>query len=294
MDNTRLAGTGVAIITPFTSTHDVDYTKLEQLVDFWIKEKVDYLVVLGTTGESVTLDKEEKKEIVNRVIVRAAGRVPIVVGAGGNNTREILKSMESMEIKGIDALLSVVPYYNKPTQTGLYAHYKAISEASPLPVILYNVPGRTGINMTAETTLKLAHEFPNLAGIKEACGNLEQVMQIIKYKPSGFKVISGDDALTLPMIALGADGVISVIANAFPRGFSEMVRAALGGDFARARTLHYQYTELIAGCFAEGSPAGVKALLKIQGMIEDRVRLPLVPVSETHLNKLKELVNANL
>jgi 4-hydroxy-tetrahydrodipicolinate synthase len=289
MSDSKFSGTGVALITPFKEDGGVDFQALEQLVDYCIKGKVNNLVVLGTTGESATLNKKEKLDVIDTVIKATSKRVPIIVGIGGNNTADVIEGLETVNFNGIDGILSVVPYYNKPNQTGVYEHYKAIAKVSPLPVILYNVPGRTGINMCSETTLKLAHEFDNVVAVKEASGNFQQIMEIIKNKPEHFEVISGDDAVTFPMIALGATGVISVIANAFPSDFSVMVEEARGGNYGLARKIHYSFLELYSALFSEGSPAGVKAVLADMGIVKNVVRLPLTPVSTEHYEKLKKL-----
>ena len=289
--NTKFKGTGVAIVTPFSKDNSIDYKSLGKLVDFIIKGGVEYIVVLGTTGESVTLSKEEKQSIITHVIENVNKRVPIVLGLGGNNTQEIVNSFKkTADFNHIDALLSVSPYYNKPNQRGIYQHYKAISEVSPLPIILYNVPGRTASNLSADTTLKLANDFKNIIAIKEASGNLEQCMKIIKYKPKDFSVISGDDMLTLPMIAAGADGVISVVANAFPKDFSEMTRQILAGNVKEAQKLHYKLTDIIEQLFADGNPAGIKAVLEMMKICTANVRLPLVKVNKATQNALTEMV----
>lgn len=289
--NTKFKGTGVAIVTPFNKDSSIDYKSLGKLVDFIIKGGVEYIVVLGTTGESVTLSKEEKQSIITHVIENVNKRVPIVLGLGGNNTQEIVNSLKkTADFNNVDALLSVSPYYNKPNQRGIYQHYKAISEVSPLPIILYNVPGRTASNLTAETTLKLANDFKNIIAIKEASGNLEQCMKIIKNKPKDFSVISGDDMLTLPMIAAGADGVISVVANAFPKDFSEMTRQILVGNVKEAQKLHYKLTDIIEQLFADGNPAGIKAVLEMMKICTANVRLPLVKVNKATQNALTEMV----
>lgn len=287
----KFKGTGVAIVTPFNKDHTVDYKSLNKLVDFIIKGGVEYIVVLGTTGESVTLSKEEKQSVVTHVIENVNKRVPIVLGLGGNNTQEILSAFKkTSDFNHIDAILSVSPYYNKPNQRGIYQHYKAIAEASPLPIILYNVPGRTSSNVTADTTIKLATDFKNIIAVKEASGNLEQCMKIIKHRPKDFLVISGDDMLTLPMIAAGADGVISVVANAFPKDFSEMTRQILAGNVKEAQKLHYKLTDIIEQLFADGNPAGIKAVLEMMKISPAHVRLPLVNVNKATHNALKEMV----
>ncbi len=284
-------GTGVAIVTPFKSDKSIDYNALKKLVEHLIANKIDYLVVQGTTGESVTLTKEEKAETLAFIIKINNNRLPIVLGLGGNCTQTIIDSLKSINLTGVDAILSVSPYYNKPTQEGIYQHYKAIATATTKPIILYNVPGRTSSNILPVTTLRLANDFKNIIGIKEASGNLEQCMEIIKNKPARFLVISGDDALTLPFIASGGDGVISVLANAFPKGFSSMVNAALSGNIKEAQDLHYKHFDIIHYLFCEGNPAGIKATLKVLGITGDTVRLPLVNVSDTTYNKIKELTS---
>lgn len=286
----NLRGTGIALVTPFLADGKIDEGSLKKIIEFQIKNKTDYLVVLGTTGESATLSKEEKKHIQEFVIAQVKGRVPIVLGVGGNNTQEIVGNLKSLSFKGVDAILSVSPYYNKPTQEGIYQHYRVLAKNCPVPIILYNVPGRTGSNISAETTLRLASEVKNIIGIKEASGNISQIMEIIQNKPKDFLVISGDDALTLALIALGADGVISVVANAFTKDFSQMVKSALHGDFAKAKKIHYQLLEIIDLLFVDGSPAGVKAALEILGLCKANVRLPLVNVrSQTH-QRLHDLI----
>lgn len=284
-------GTGVAIVTPFKSDKSVDYEALEKLIEHLIQNGIDYLVVQGTTGESVTLTNEEKAKTLAFVIKVTKNRLPIVLGLGGNCTQTILDYLHSSDLSGVDAILSVSPYYNKPTQEGIYQHYKAIASATTKPIILYNVPGRTSSNILPATTLRLARDFKNIIGIKEASGNLEQCMEIIKNKPNEFLVISGDDALTLPFIASGGDGVISVLANAFPKGFSAMVNAALSGNLKEAQDLHYKHFDIIHYLFCEGNPAGIKATLKVLGITGDTVRLPLVNVSDTTYNKIKELTS---
>lgn len=273
-------GTGIAIVTPFTTRLEIDYDALGKLIEFWISGKVDYLVVMGTTGESVTLNKEEKKELLSFCVKKIAGRIPLVLGLGGNHTAEIIASMRSFDLTGVSALLSVSPYYNKPNQRGIYEHFKTIALASPLPIILYNVPGRTGSNMLPKTTLQLANDFKNIIGIKEASGNLEQITDIIINRPDGFLVISGDDNLTLPTIASGGDGLISVVANAYPAEYSRMVKHCLSGEFSQALPLHLKYFNLVKLLFADGSPGGIKAVLKAMNLCPDVVRPPLYNISE--------------
>lgn len=290
--NKVFKGTGVAIVTPFKSDFTVDEPALTKLVNHLIDGKVDYLVILGTTGESVTLTKDEKVQVTNCVIAATKRRVPLVLGIGGNNTAEVTHQLKTTNVEGLDAILSVSPSYNKPNQEGIYQHFKAIAEASPLPVILYNVPGRTGSNMSSETTLRLANDFKKFIGIKEASGNLEQCMRIAKNKPKDFLLISGDDNLTIPMMAIGAKGVISVVANAFPFETSEAVRYALKQDFEKASASYFQLMEITDLLFADGSPGGVKAVLKKLNICGDTVRLPLMNVSKNVEDKLGTLINA--
>jgi 4-hydroxy-tetrahydrodipicolinate synthase len=280
-------GTGVAIVTPFTSTGSIDWEALRKLINHLSDGKVEYLVVMGTTGENVTIDKEEKQEIFSFVARHNLAGLPLVAGIGGNNTSEVLEGLRKTDLTGYSAILSVSPYYNKPNQQGIFHHYKMISEHSPLPVIMYNVPGRTGMNVTAETTLKIAKECKNVIATKEASGNFEQIMQIIKHKPAGFEVISGDDGITLPMIALGSIGVISVVANAYPAKFSEMVRHALAENYHEARGLHYQFIDIINTLFEEGSPSGVKAYLCEMGICGNYFRMPVYPVSDKLMQKIR-------
>ena len=290
MAQINLKGMGVALITPFHEDGTIDFPALARLVEYQIQNGIDYLVVLGTTAETPTLTEEEKAEVRAFVIEKVAGRVPIVLGMGGNNTRAIVEALKIGRFDGVDAILSVVPYYNKPSQEGIYQHYKAIASATKLPVILYNVPGRTGVNMTAETTLRLARDFDNIVAIKEASGNITQMDDIIKNKPADFMVISGDDGITFPLVTLGAVGVISVIGNAFPREFSRMVRLALNGDYASALTIHHRFTELFSLLFVDGNPAGVKCLLHAMGYIENQLRLPLVPTRITTYEKIRDVL----
>jgi len=288
---TQLQGTGVAIITPFKATMEVDFDALGKLIDFIIENGVEYIVSLGTTGETPTLDTEEKFDIINYTYEKVNGRVPVVVGIGGNNTKEVMENLQSYPLEKATAVLSASPYYNKPSQEGIFQHYKNIADASPVPVILYNVPGRTGSNITAETTLRLAREVKNIAGIKEASGNMVQCMHILRDRPEDFLVVSGDDHITLPLIACGMDGVISVAANCFPNDFSNMVRLCLHGDFASARPLHYKCLEGNDLLFAENNPAGAKAFLYEMGLIENVLRLPVVPLSDAVHQKVKTYLN---
>lgn len=282
---------GVALITPFREDESVDYEALGRMVDHLLQNGTDYLVVLGTTAETPTLTEDEKEKVVSAVISRVHGRVPIVLGVGGNCTRAIVEKLKHDNFDGIDAILSVVPYYNKPSQEGIYQHYKAIAEATKLPIILYNVPGRTGVNMTAQTTLRIAREFKNVIAVKEASGNITQMDDIIKNKPANFNVISGDDGITFPLITLGAVGVISVIGNAFPREFGRMVRLALAGDYDSARTIHHRFTELFNLLFVDGNPAGVKSMLNMMGFIENKLRLPLVPTRIVTYEKIRDVLH---
>ncbi|MFZ1453239.1 MAG: 4-hydroxy-tetrahydrodipicolinate synthase [Ferruginibacter sp.] len=284
---TQLKGTGVAIITPFKATMEVDFDALGKLIDFIIEGGIEYIVTLGTTGETPTLDTEEQFDIINYTLEKVHDRVPVVVGVGGNNTKEVMENLQSYPLEKAAAVLCASPYYNKPTQEGIFQHYKNLAAASPKPVILYNVPGRTGSNMTAETTLRLAKEVENIAGIKEASGNMVQCMHILRDRPDDFLVVSGDDHITMPLIACGMDGVISVVANCFPKDFSDMVRYSLQGDFASARTLHYKCLEGNDLLFAENNPAGVKAFLYELGLIENVLRLPLVPLSDVVHQKVR-------
>jgi 4-hydroxy-tetrahydrodipicolinate synthase len=289
----KLRGTGVAIVTPFLTNGNIDFKGLEDLVERLITQGINYIVVLGTTGETATLTTAEKQEVIACIKNKNAGKVPLVIGIGGNNTSELVSQLKSFDYTGFTAVLSVSPYYNKPSQNGIIQHYSLLAKASALPIILYNVPGRTGSNLTAQTTLHLAHEVPNICGIKEASGNMEQIMQIIKSKPNDFMVISGDDNLTLPIIAAGGLGVISVTANAFTKDYCSMVNLCLQGNFEAARTLHYKLTGITDLFFADGNPGGVKAALKMLGVFGDTVRLPLVNVNENVYTQI-QLAIANM
>lgn len=286
----RLKGMGVALITPFKEDGSVDYDSLLRLVEYQVQNGIDFLCVLGTTAETPTLTAEEKKKIKSLVIERVNGRVPILLGVGSNCTQTVIDTIKNDDMTGVDALLIAVPYYNKPSQEGIYQHYKAIAQSTNLPIVLYNVPGRTGVNMTAATTLRLAHDFDNIVAIKEASGDISQMDEIIKKKPANFDVISGDDGITFPLITLGAVGVISVIGNAFPKEFSRMTRLALAGDYNSALTIHHQFTELFKLLFVDGNPAGVKAMLSMMGMIENRLRLPLVPTRITTYEEMRKVL----
>ena len=288
---TQLMGTGVAIVTPFKSSMEVDFEALGKLIDFIIENGIEYIVTLGTTGETPTLDTEEKLDIINFTFEKVDGRVPVVVGIGGNNTKEVMENLQSYPLEKAAAILCASPYYNKPSQEGIFQHYKNLADASPKPIILYNVPGRTGSNINAATTLRLANEVENIAGIKEASGNMIQCMHILRDRPDDFLVVSGDDHVTLPLIACGMDGVISVAANCFPKDFSNMVRYCLKDDFASARPLHNKCLEGNDLLFAENNPAGVKAFLYEMKIIENILRLPLVPLSEAVHQKVKAYLN---
>lgn len=292
MPKINLQGMGVALVTPFKADKSIDFEAFANLLEYQIRGGVDYLVVLGTTSENPTLEPDERAQVIDFVVKRVAGRIPLVLGCGGNNTAAVIRELHSTDLSAFSAILSVVPFYNKPSQEGIYQHYAAIAKASPLPVILYNVPGRTGVNMTPETTLRLAADFPNIVGIKEASGNMVQVDEIIKHKSDDFMVISGDDAVTFPLITLGAVGVISVIGNAFPREFSRMVRLALAGDYAAARTIHHRFNDLFGLLFVDGNPAGVKCVLHAMGLCENELRLPLVPTRITTLEKIRSVLNS--
>lgn len=290
MSGINLKGVGVALITPFKKDSSVDYNALARLIDYQLQNGTDYLVALGTTAETPTLNDDEKRKILDMVLTRVNGRIPVILGEGGNDTCAIADRLAKSDYHGVDAILSVTPYYNKPSQEGLYQHYKTIAGASPLPVILYNVPGRTGVNMTAETTLRIASECQNVIAVKEASGNMAQMDEIIKRKPDDFDVISGDDGITFPLITLGAIGVISVIGNAFPKEFSRMVRLALEGDFNSALNIHHSFSELFNLLFIDGNPAGVKCMLSMMGYIDNILRLPLVPTRITTYEQMRKVL----
>lgn len=283
-------GLGIALVTPFTADGEVDYKAIVRLVEYQIQNGADFLCILATTGETPCLSTEEKENIKKLVVDTNRGRLPILMGCGGNNTRAVVEELKTADWTGIDGVLSVCPYYNKPSQEGLYQHFKAIAEASPLPVVLYNVPGRTGINMKSVTTVRLARDCENIVAVKEASGSLEQVDEIIKNKPERFDVLSGDDALTFSMVASGAAGSISVIGNALPKEVSRMIRLEFKGEYEAARTIHHRFTELYSLLFVDGNPAGVKALLHEMGFIENVLRLPLVPTRITTLQKMTEIL----
>lgn len=279
-------GLGIALVTPFASDGSVDYDVLKNLLDYQLKNGADFFCILATTGETPTLTKDEKQKIKELVVEKVGDKVPILIGCGGNNTADVVNELQTADFSGIDGILSVCPYYNKPSQEGLYQHFKAVAGATNMPVVLYNVPGRTGVNLKAETTVRLARDCENIVAIKEASGSLEQVDEIIKNKPDGFDVISGDDALTFPMIACGAAGVISVIGNALPKEFSRMIRLEMKGEIESARKIHHKFTDLFNLLFVDGNPAGVKAMLHEMGMIENVLRLPLVPTRLTTMQKI--------
>ena len=283
----KFKGTGVAIVTPFMKSGAIDFDAYEKIINHTIGGGVDFIVVLGTTGESSTISKHEKKALIEFSVKAINKRVPLVIGIGGNNTAEVVLTIHGTPLKGVDGILSVCPYYTKPQQEGIYQHYKIISESSPVPVILYTVPGRTASNITATTTLRLANDCPNIVGIKEASGNFDQIFQVIKNRPNDFLVLSGDDGITLPLLAIGADGVISVTANAYPKEFSEMVKLGLAGKFMDAGVLHYKLIDFTNALFADGSPAGIKAALEIKNLCSNYLRLPLVPVNLDVFNLIK-------
>lgn len=287
-------GLGIALVTPFASDGSVDYDVLKNLLDYQLKNGADFFCILATTGETPTLTKDEKQKIKELVVEKVGDKVPILIGCGGNNTADVVNELQTADFSGIDGILSVCPYYNKPSQEGLYQHFKAISGATNMPVVLYNVPGRTGVNLKAETTVRLARDCENIVAIKEASGSLEQVDEIIKNKPDGFDVISGDDALTFPMIACGAAGVISVIGNALPKEFSRMIRLEMKGEIESARKIHHKFTDLFNLLFVDGNPAGVKAMLHEMGMIENVLRLPLVPTRLTTMQKISDCLKFRL
>ncbi len=287
----KFRGTGVAMVTPFHKQGTIDFTALERLIEHLIEGGVNYLVVQGTTAETATLTREEMNALADFVVEINNKRVPLVLGLGGNNTQEVINKIRMNSLEGYDAILSVTPYYNKPQQRGLYLHYKNIATVSPIPIILYNVPSRTSVNMKPEITLQLANEFDNIIGIKEASGSIEQIMDIIRNKPKDFLVISGDDLLTLPLLGMGADGVISVVANAYPKLFSEMVSLGLKAEMKKAREIHYKLTDFTRSVFADGNPSGIKAALEIKEIIANNLRLPLVKIEKSHYNQLSAIMS---
>lgn len=286
----KLKGTGVAIVTPFKKSGAIDFKAYEKVMNHIITGGCEFIVVLGTTGESPAVSPEEKRDLVSFSVETNGGRIPLVLGIGGNNTSDVVDTIHHTSFKGIDAVLSVSPYYNKPQQEGIFRHFKVISEECQVPVILYTVPGRTGSNIAASTTLRLAKECRNIIGIKEASGSIDQISQVLNNRPDDFLVLSGDDALTLSLLALGADGVISVVANVFPKEFSSMVRFGLKGDFKKAREIHFRLLDFMNSLFADGSPAGVKAALEIKKLAGNYLRLPLVPVNDSVYKLIQQLI----
>ena len=283
-------GLGIALITPFQEDGSVDYDALKRLVQYQLDNGADFFCILATTGETPTLTAEEKLTIKNLIVEIVQARVPILMGCGGNNTAAVVEELHTADLKGIDGILSVCPYDNKPAQEGLYQHFRAIAAATELPVVLYNVPGRTGVNLKAETTVRLARDCHNIVAIKEASGNLEQVDEIIKNKPRDFDVISGDDSMTFPMVSCGAVGVISVIGNALPREFSKMIRLQMRGEYDPARIIHHRFTDLFSLLFVDGNPAGVKAMLSEMGFIKNVLRLPLVPMRIKNMQRMSDIL----
>ncbi|MDE6648637.1 MAG: 4-hydroxy-tetrahydrodipicolinate synthase [Muribaculaceae bacterium] len=290
MAHLNILGMGVALVTPFTKNKDIDFPALKRVIDHVVDNGADFLVALGTTGETPALSQEEKVLVKNFVKDQSEGRIPLVIGIGGNNTAEIVDQLKHEDLSGYSAILSVVPPYNKPSQEGIFCHFKEIAKASPLPVILYNVPGRTGVNMNADTTLRLAREVPGIIGIKEASGNIHQIQRLLREKPDGFTVLSGDDGMTYPLMTLGVQGVISVLGNAYPKEFSEMVHLCLEGNYIEAVDIHFKFREIIRLLFADGNPAGVKCVMHDMGLIENELRLPLVPVSENTAEEILKYV----
>ncbi len=290
MKKHKLSGCGAAMITPFKADMEIDWERLGSMLDYVIDGGTDYIVTLGTTAETPTLTKEEKRDVIRFVKERVAGRVPIVVGAGGNNTLALTRELQEMELDGVEAILSVTPYYNKPSQEGLYRHFEAVAKASPIPVILYNVPGRTGVNMSADTTCRLASDFDNIIAVKEASGKIDQIEQIIKNCPKDFLVLSGDDGMTVDVMRRGGDGVISVAVNAFPKRFSHVVYLSKQGLFDRAEEAYAPLHEAVCALFEQGNPVGVKAALTILNQIENNLRLPLVPATDLLMKKLERLI----
>lgn len=290
-DTKKFRGTGVAIVTPFKNDSSIDFAALGRMVNHVINGGVNYIVVMGTTGESATLTKDEKKAIISYVVEVTVNRVPLVTGIGGNSTQDVINCIRHSNLTGVDGILSVAPYYNKPNQRGLFQHFKAIATCSPIPVIMYNVPGRTCSNISSETCIELAHECENIVAIKEASGDIAQIMRIIKGKPDSFSVISGDDMMTIPIIASGGSGVISVLANAFPAATSDLVTNSLKSNFKSAREIHLRYLEMIELLFIDGNPAGVKAMLNIMNLCLNNLRLPLVPVNRAIYSRIQKAID---
>jgi 4-hydroxy-tetrahydrodipicolinate synthase len=286
----KFKGTGVAIVTPFKNDTSIDFSALGRVINHVIKGGVNYIVAMGTTGEASTLTRDEKLAVVSYVTESVESRVPLVVGIGGNNTQEVINSIRELDLQGVDGILSVAPYYNKPSQRGLFEHFKAIATCSPLPVIIYNVPGRTSCNINSDTCLELAYECENIVAVKEASGDIAQIMKIIKGKPENFLVVSGDDGMTIPVVAAGGSGVISVLANAYPSACSELVTNALKGNFKSAREIHFQFIEAIELLFADGNPSGIKAFMSVLNMCQNNLRLPLVPVNKNIYSRIQKFV----
>jgi 4-hydroxy-tetrahydrodipicolinate synthase len=286
----KFKGLGVALVTPFNTKGEVDYRALRRILDYQLANGVDFLCVLGTTAETPCLTKQEKDSIINLVVEKVNGAIPILLGCGGNNTRAVINEIQTGNFQGIDGILSVCPYYNKPSQEGIYQHFKAIANSTNMPVVLYNVPGRVGVNMTAQTTLRLARECENIVAVKEASGNFTQIDDIIKNKPKDFDVLSGDDGITFPLMTLGAKGVISVIGNALPKEFGRMVRLAARGEFEMALQIHHKFAELFKLLFVDGNPAGVKAMLNNMGLLENELRLPLVPAKINTMSEIAAII----
>lgn len=286
----KFKGTGVAIVTPFKSDSSIDFSALGRVINHVIKGGVNYIVAMGTTGEASTLTKDEKHALASYVKEAVDNRVPLVIGIGGNNTHEVINSIREFDLRGADGILSVAPYYNKPSQRGLFEHFKAIATCSPLPVIIYNVPGRTSCNISSDTCLELAHECENIVAVKEASGDMGQIMKIIRGKPENFLVVSGDDGMTIPVIAGGGSGVISVLANAYPAACSELVNYALKGNFRSAREIHFEYMDAVELLFAEGNPSGIKAFMTEMNLCKNNLRLPLVPVSKNVYSRIQKFV----
>lgn len=287
----KFKGTGVAIITPFKNDSSIDFAAFGRIINHVINGGVNYIVAMGTTGEASTLTKDEKKAIISYVVETVDSRIPVVIGIGGNNTQEVINGIRYADLNGVDGILSVAPYYNKPNQRGLFQHFKAIATCSPIPVILYNVPGRTNCNISSETCLELAHECENIVAVKEASGDITQIMKIIKGKPENFSVISGDDMMTIPVIAAGGSGVISVLANAYPAQCSELVNHSIKNNYKSAREIQFRFIEMIELLFLEGNPAGVKAILNIMNLCQNTLRLPLVPASRTLITRIQKTID---
>lgn len=285
---TNFSGTGVAMVTPFDKNNKVDYYSLSKLINYQVDNGIDYILLMGTTSEAACLTETEKKEVIDFSKKEIAGRIPVMLGLGGNNTAEVISKIKSTDFTGIDGILSVSPYYNKPNQEGLYRHFAEIAKTCPIPVVLYNVPGRTSVNILPHTTLRLAYDFQNIIATKEASGSMDNIMQIIKNKPEGFNVISGDDAISVPLISVGAAGVISVAANAYPKECSDMIKLAMNGNFKEASKIHYRLLDAIELMFAEGNPTGIKAFMSENDIIQNYLRLPLVQSSSNLLEKIKK------